>query len=186
MLPCLNGHARSAVAVHDFHICVVPSLAEEPLPFNLSHLGSMSSVPPADHGVLLVSVPSADAQHQISVQLLEKVLHADKPALSAWTTLYSDVNVLHQCCALHGIVIADDGNFGDALLRHSFTGFCALAGPGNGIMHLACWEVCRGLFGCADVVAILIGSVLQPDTHYPAECLCLTAHVIASGARVEH
>ena len=28
---------------------------------------------------------------------------------------------------LHGIVVVDDGNSGDALLRHFFTGFCALA-----------------------------------------------------------
>lgn len=126
---------------------------------------------PADHGVPLVSVPSADAQHQISVQLLEKALHADKPASSAWTIFHSNVNVLCQCCALHGIIVTDDRNFSDTLFRHFFTGFYALAGPGNGTMHLACWEICCGLFGCADAVAILIGSALQPETHYLAECL---------------
>ena len=57
-----------------------------------------------------------------------------------------------------------------ALLRHFFTGSCALAG--DDAMHLACREVCRGLFGCADVVAILIGSALQPEAYYLAE-LCV-------------
>ena len=40
---------------------------------------------------------------------------------------------------LHGIVVIDDGNSGDALLRHFFTGFCALAR--DDAMHLVCWEV---------------------------------------------
>ena len=51
------------------------------------------------------------------------------------------------CCALHGIVVVDDGNFGDALLRHCFTGFCALAW--DDAMHLACWEVCHALWSRA-------------------------------------
>ena len=51
------------------------------------------------------------------------------------------------CCALHGIVVIDDGNFSDALLRHCFTGFCALAW--DDAMHLACWEVCHALWSHA-------------------------------------
>ena len=51
------------------------------------------------------------------------------------------------CCALHGIVVVDDGIFGDALLRHCFTGFCALAWDDT--MHLACWEVCHALWSRA-------------------------------------
>ena len=43
MLPCLNGHARSTVAVRDFRERVVPSLAEEPLP---SVLGARCSPTP--------------------------------------------------------------------------------------------------------------------------------------------
>ena len=57
-----------------------------------------------------------------------------------------------------------------ALLRHFFTGSCALAG--DDAMHLACREVCCGLFSYADVVVILIGSVLQPKANYLAE-LCV-------------
>ena len=180
----LNGRARSVPAVRDFRGRVAPLHAEEPLPLNLPRLGSAFSASP-DQGAPF-SVPSADAQRRISVLLLEKALHAIKPASSAWTIFHSDVDVLRRRCALHGIVVADDRNFGEALLRHFFTGFCALAR--DDAMHLACWEVCHGLFDCADVVTILIGSALQPGARYPAEHLCLiacTVGLVGSGARVK-
>ena len=163
-----------------------PLVREVSLTRSLPLPGSSSAILPVERGDPLVSVPSDDARRRVSVQLLERVPHANVPASIPWTIFHSDVDVLHHCCTLHGVVVADDGCSGDALLRHFFTGFCALAEVDD--QHLACWEICRGQFGCADVVSILIGSVLRPDVRYPTDRLSLIARAIglvASGAGVE-
>lgn len=69
------------------------------------------------HDVQLGYVPLDNALHLDSVRLLEKALHSDELVSCAWTIFHSDVDVLHWCYAMHGDVDADNGNYGDALLR---------------------------------------------------------------------
>ena len=50
------------------------------------------------------------------------------------------VPTVRGCCALHGIIVVDDGNFGDALLRHFFTGLL-LHGMTSCILGGMSWSV---------------------------------------------
>lgn len=89
-------------------------------------------------------------------------------------------------CRLHGVIVWEGTDLGDALLRHLFTGACGLWRDEGG--HIACGDVCRGLQGLSEIVSTLISIVLRQDERYPTERLSKIARAIglvSSGAKVE-
>lgn len=77
--------------------------------------------------------------------MLEMALHSREPMSSAWTMFHLGYEVLHRGCTLHGVVVVDGGpgDYGDAQLRHFFTGMCMLTR--GGAVPVACNEVREGL-----------------------------------------
>lgn len=168
---------------------VIPSIEESSM--NFSPLpGCISVASAADHSFPLGTVSEVAAQREESVRMLDAALHSDVPTAPSWTMLHFDVDLLRRCCASHGIQAAgsDGGGYGDALLRHFFTGMCMLIGPGDDDNGLACNDVRRGLRDRTELISILIGSVLRPDIRYSTDRLSMIARAVGlveSGTKVE-
>ena len=171
---------------------LIPSCSEVSSSDGLPLRGSSSAVSSTCNDDRPRSLTQEDALRLDSVRLLERGLHSVDSLSPACTIFHSEVDILRQCCSLHGVVVIDGSDYAHALLRHFFTGSCAVGLAGDDESRTAsgsaCTDVRRGLPCRADIISVLIGSVLHPDVRYSTDRLSMIARavgLVSSGAKVE-